>query len=836
MKPDFVFSGAHEGLWTWFWAGLVAVAAVLILMLLQQERRLVSRKAGLAMLVLRLGVLAMLLLTLMQPVITWSRDTEITGSVLVALDVSESMSTADRQASPAEKLRWARALGMYGNAGTNDRIDAWLAAMEAGQEPEWVQPNESADPTRRAELTAARKQNLNGVFDELGRLSRREIALQLLTKTQSPLLEQLSEVAATQVSVFAGEAQAADEKVLQAFVDDPPLAVGIGLSDISKAMGQSDTRLKGIVLLTDGRHTSTNDPVSLAAQLGNTGIPVYPIILGSAFRPRDLSIGNLEYSQTVFKDDNATLTADILASGFDGEKVSVTLKRDGEILSEKTVVANGTSVVEFPLNATEEGRQKFEISVAPQDGETREDNNTVAFAMNVVDDHARVLLLDGESRWEFRFLHRALDRDERVETTSVVFNQPYIGQLNSPYFAQSINLPADVESLDDTPLADIDVVIVGDVSPQDLNEGLLTMLDRYVSELGGTVIFQAGKSYMPLAYDSETLAKMLPIMNASEVNRRGLAETGSPRERGVHVFLTADALDEAMFQFVGERFENRRFWSRLPGHSWAVVAQAKPAASVFACVFDPDRNTGPEFERNNALIAHHYYGFGQVMWMGIDSTWRWRFRAGDKYHHRFWGQLARWAASNKAAAGNASVRLKLSGTELNQGDDLRITALWSRKRIGQNPGTRATIVVTSLDEDGERKPFSELQLEPEEGRTRAHSGRLAALPAGSYRAEVRIPGEENDPIFADFFVHEEKSLELSDVSCNRALLQQIAEASGGRVFNADEASEIPELLRGEADTETRKTTTPLWNHWGVMLVFFGLMTLEWIVRKLSGLP
>lgn len=816
---------------------VVGIAAVLIVLLLRQERRLVSRRAGYAMLALRLAVLATLLVTVLQPVLTWTLDREQRGYVLVALDISDSMSTADKQASQAEKLRWARALGMYGNAATDDRIDRWLAALDAGQEPEWVQPSEAQDPKRRAELAAARKENLQGVFDELARLSRREIALRLLTKTGTPLLEELDEVANTQLRVFARESEPVEAAVLEGYVSEPPMSVGTGLSDLSKAMASGESPLLGVVLLTDGRDTSGRDPANVAAQLGAIGAPVCPVVLGSVYRPRDLSVGSLDFPQTVFLDDNAVLNAEVLASGFDGEDITVRLLKEDEVVEERTIRAvDGTTRVEFQLDASTAGRQEYRLALAPQPGETREDNNENRFAMTVVDDRARVLLVDGESRWEFRFLHRALDRDERVECTSVVFNQPYIGQLNAPFFGRELNLPADVDNIDESPLADVDVVIIGDVSPEQLDAQFLRLLERYVSELGGTVVFQAGKRYMPAAHESALLKKMLPILDARPFNLRGLEEAGPPQQRGMHLFITAEALDESMFQFVEERFENRRFWTTLPGHSWGVVSEVKPGANVFACVYAPEQNQGVEFERKNALIAHQYYGFGQVVWMGIDSTWRWRFRAGDKYHHRFWGQLARWAASNKASAGNESVRLKLSGTELQQGDDLNVTALWSRQHIARNPDTRAQAVVTRR-EDGIDKVFSTVQLEPEQGRTRAHSGRVLALPAGEYRVELKVGGPPGDePIVADFFVHEEKSLELSDVSCNRALLQQVAEISGGRVFNADEVEEIPEMFRDKEEQQSETREIPLWDHWSIMLLFFGLMTVEWVVRKLSGLP
>ena len=44
--------------------------------------------------------------------------------------------------------------------------------------------------------------------------------------------------------------------------------------------------------------------------------------------------------------------------------------------------------------------------------------------VRVADDKARVLLVDGEARWEFQYLRNALARDPRVAVDAVVFRQP----------------------------------------------------------------------------------------------------------------------------------------------------------------------------------------------------------------------------------------------------------------------------------------------------------------------------------------------------------------------------------------------------------------------------
>ena len=46
------------------------------------------------------------------------------------------------------------------------------------------------------------------------------------------------------------------------------------------------------------------------------------------------------------------------------------------------------------------------------------------------------------------------------------------------------------------------------------------------------------------------------------------------------------------------------------------------------------------------LIAHHYAGQGQVLFVGTDSTWLWRQNVGDRFFYKFWGQAIRFVARN----------------------------------------------------------------------------------------------------------------------------------------------------------------------------------------------
>jgi hypothetical protein len=109
-------------------------------------------------------------------------------------------------------------------------------------------------------------------------------------------------------------------------------------------------------------------------------------------------------------------------------------------------------------------------------------------------------------------------------------------------------------------------------------------------------------------------------------------------------------------------------------------------------------------DRRFGVIVHQYFGAGQVVWMGIDSTWRWRYRVGDRYHHRFWAQLARWAAS-KMAAGNDFVRFGSEKAELELGQDAQIRAAWTSAFLQAHPKLKARAEFIRQGENDDR-PFT----------------------------------------------------------------------------------------------------------------------------------
>ena len=70
----------------------------------------------------------------------------------------------------------------------------------------------------------------------------------------------------------------------------------------------------------------------------------------------------------------------------------------------------------------------------------------------------------------------------------------------------------------------------------------------------------------------------------------------------------------------------------------------------------------------------HRFGTGKVLQLNFDETWRLRYGIGDRLHHEFWGQIIRWAVSDRLSAGTDLVRLGTDRTLYKSGEVISVQA------------------------------------------------------------------------------------------------------------------------------------------------------------------
>ncbi|HZY89917.1 MAG TPA: vWA domain-containing protein, partial [Gemmataceae bacterium] len=665
------------------WGLLLLVCGVplaLVVWLYRYELRLVPRLTALGLLGLRVVALVLILfLACLQPIYARSRTEGLPGRVLIAVDRSDSMDVADPQRPAVDKLRLARALKLGGDLASDAQLAGWITDYEQKRGPQWAGQDEArAAHDRVCELIdkLTRSQAAERVLGEegvrlLGTLAaKHQVELLGFNRESWDLKpDQLADL------FHKAEAPAAPEKKAEGEKKPDPLAganasaftdLRLPLVRAQERSGPGQGKVLGVVLLTDGQHNAGDPPNKLARELGQRGLPVYPVALGARKPPPDVAIVSLRCApSTVFKDVDANLDVRFKVTGLPAGDYVVEVHRAGtekKLLAQRTVAHDGKDrdySERFKLRMEEVGTQTLVASVRPADPEvkeTRTDNNSRATSVNVADDTAKVLLIDGEARWEFHYLASALKRDRTMKLTSVVFEQPRLDDNLTPEDLEKLGSPRQKLPEGRDALGDYQCVVLGDVSPAQLPLAERQRLEKYVAD-GGTLVVLAGKRSMPLAFpeadaggDGDPLRKLLPIESPRVI---------APAE-GFSLTLSQAGRETSFMEFDPDTTKSAERWAAMPPHYWGVVGRAKPGATTLAWVEEAGaaNKAGPERERASALIARHNYGFGRVLYVGIDSTWRWRFKVGDTYHHRFWGQAIRWAAADKPlVTGNTYVRL-----------------------------------------------------------------------------------------------------------------------------------------------------------------------------------
>ena len=107
--------------------------------------------------------------------------------------------------------------------------------------------------------------------------------------------------------------------------------------------------------------------------------------------------------------------------------------------------------------------------------------------------------------------------------------------------------------------------------------------------------------------------------------------------------LTLEGRASPIFRFGENEAASAQIWQGLPELFWYFEApRKKPAALVLA-----EHPTATGSEGKLPLDLYQFVGAGKAMFHAFDDTWRWRFRAGDRYFGRFWVQTIRFLARSK---------------------------------------------------------------------------------------------------------------------------------------------------------------------------------------------
>ena len=572
-----------------------------------------------------------------------------------------------------------------------------------------------------------------------------------------------------------------------------------------------------IVLLTDGVNTAGESLADAAVYARRRGVPLFTVALGNERPNRDLVVSDLLVDDVVFVDDMVNFEFKLTGHGFAQRQVDVVLREKNSTTplakTTTTVGADGAATkVVIPYRPTEVGEFEYVVEVPNLPDEAHADNNRQERLVSVRKDQIRVLLVQAYPNYEFRYLKHLLQRDSTVELNTVL-------QESDPAFAE-----IDQSALRSFPvrrdeLFKYDVVIFGDVNPTLLGPGVMRTLGEFVTDKGGGLIFISGRRYTPAAYRDTPLAALLPLEFDGSVP--GQPITG--RDTGLQLSPTELGLASPTMQLGDTPEQTREIWNNLPPMFWTYeIAKLKPAVRVLA----EDASRTSVDGAKLPLICLQYVGAGKVLFHAVDATWRWRYRVGDVFFARYWVQTIRYLSRAKLLGKDRSAELSTDRREYRLGEPIRLRVRFTDERVAPAEDDGVSVM---LEQEGSKNQRVQLQrLAAGRG---VFEGSLADLGEGRYHAWVATPTLEGAAPAADFVVAAPAG-EFERIEANFAELQQVADVTKGRHFTLATAAQLQRSLpEGRQVPIEALQPIELWNRWPLLLAFVALLVGEWLLRK-----
>ena len=210
-----------------------------------------------------------------------------------------------------------------------------------------------------------------------------------------------------------------DLKQLQATA--PVTHIGDGLRQLSDET--TDLPIGAVVLLSDGGENSGGLDREAISALRNRRIPVHTVGFGLEQSARDVEINDAAVAPRSLADSRLAATVNFHQRGYAGQKAMLRVREDNKVLAAREITLGGDGAVQtesISFSAGAAGAKALQFSIDVLDGEDNRFNNAVTRLVKVESDERRVLYVEGEPRWEFKFIRRAEDDDRIVKIVSML--------------------------------------------------------------------------------------------------------------------------------------------------------------------------------------------------------------------------------------------------------------------------------------------------------------------------------------------------------------------------------------------------------------------------------
>ena len=533
-------------------------------------------------------------------------------------------------------------------------------------------------------------------------------------------------------------------------------------------------RVAGAFLITDGR---VHDIPANAAGLGFQA-PVHALITGRKDE-RDRRIAISAAPRFGIVGQTQTITYRLDDQGVGNERARVVVRRDGEVINERSVQSGQTVNVDIDIKHA--GPNIVEIEASPLDNELTLVNNRAVVAIDGVRDKLRVLLVSGEPHSGERTWRNLLKSDASVDLVHFTILRPPEKQDGTPINELSL-IAFPTRALFQERINDFQLIIFDRYARQGvLPIAYFDNIARYV-RAGGAVLVSAGPDYASTTSIWRTpLDSVLP------------AEPVGVTEKPFYAHLSDAGKRHPVTRGLEGSATEPPHWSRF-----FRTVETRNATT-------PPVMTGAD---GKPLLLLSRYGEGRVALLLSDHIWLWaRGYEGGGPHLDLLRRMSHWLMKQPDLDEEA-LRLQV------QGKDLVVL----RQTMADSV---APVTVTSPS--GATRELTLSASEPGTWRSTIPAGELGLWQAtdGTLKALINV-GPTNPK-------------EFSEVTSTTEMLKPLTQATGGDTRRVMDGSsiELPRIVpvrasgvfRGDGWMGVKMRDASVVKGVGVLPIFAGLIGL-----------
>jgi len=568
----------------------------------------------------------------------------------------------------------------------------------------------------------------------------------------------------------------------------------------------------GVILLSDGAHNSTEDPENAIKLFQKLGIPVYACGFGKE-KSKDISAEYILGEDVVFLNEKAKIYVNLNQNGYTGEDTELKL-----LLGDKSVYTgrhkldkDGEISVPVEYIPRTKGTFQLKVEVPAMPGEVTVENNTYIKNVRVIDEKIKILMLFGTPSWEYRYLMGAFERDKRVDVKAwLVGADKRLFRKGSDRLSLLSSLP-DKKDLGKS----YDIIFISKLDAIALPPEFQQSLKKFVEEQGGSLAIIADMVSIPYSFKGTPLEELMPLTITDRSGRSYKNEMFDILKDELRFEVTDEGTSHQLVAFSGNKDENKKTWAGLPPiYNCYTSGRLKPSA-INLVTLSSGRQKYP-------AVVFHSYGKGTVLFMGFDSTWRWRKEFGDRYFRDFWSKAVQFLGLPHLLNESAQSTIFIGKETCYSGEKVGIRAKVCNPDYSP---VIAELIKVTINENGIDKQVD------------MHS--VTNRP-GIYKAEYmpELPGMLKLSLPAQYSARPvdlriiKPQLEFHNSGLNKPLLDKITKGTGGSYYTQEQAGQIMSDLYKNRHKVPISVKISLWDSMLLLLLTLMLFSAEWYFRKI----